>query len=704
VLLKQLNNAGVHKRAGNEILTETDKQRLLHYLQASHEASLAERKKITLIKNSTAEIRQADATGRLRTIQIKMRKKGAFINKNDEPALAVGSASEEAAARCDAEYLKAIARTAAEQAEPHRKKQVEHAVKLPSANTQTKTEVKAKIDEKNEVKVESAKNLEEFRYKAPTEVKTNRVKMTARKKFLASNKSKIASLSISNTTILSKTVSVSTDFPRFVALSENLQYFSKKIQLDSNLTDGLLTARVVGEFSAGKTRLLSELFGHQIPESLMPISSLEPQTRLQLEITYGDAPALSLVEREQDYQPAHVVRQLSEFPDRQKLSDLDPMRYRLRLAVNEPRLILHEGDGYNEDKSPKRLFLIDTPGWSSGDDELAEQEASALMTGYHNLALVYVSQAGRLDGVVNADHLRDFMSALADADFLDMDRAKLLLVITRCPGADASRIEKRARDLVHRLWNELGRDDDELSLDVFCVDFHAMSIEALQQFREGFWRSLLEPLKQPAQPVGHPWVATLRRWPEAWDLRPGLRASAQVLERAKTLLLKARQDDEFVAGMNMYRLTGLDGDAIRKKVSTAWARQLGGDPVDLAAWSLPELPSDHPLSDWWSNYWLPQLSQALAPVEGFLGTARQAINRLTPDIEDLKDYFLSELDRPHFQALSALEGSFSCLVDTAQDLIDEPAAEKRLATLFTLSLLQARYEDYYAQHAASATR
>ena len=486
-------------------------------------------------------------------------------------------------------------------------------------------------------------------------------------------------------------------FPRTQALQHCLQAFDERMR--PQLTDGCLTARVVGEFSAGKTRLLSELFGHQIPEPLMPISSLERQTRLQLEITYGDAPALSLVEREQDFHSARQIRQLNEFPNRQQLADFDPMSHRLRLAVNEPRLILHEGDGYSNDKTPKRLFLIDTPGWSSGDDELAEQDASALMTGHHNLALVYVSQAGRLDGVVNADHLRDFMSALADADFLELTQAKLLLVITRCPLAEAPRMQQLAHKLVHRLWAELGRDVSELSLDLFCVDFHSMSAEDLHQFRDGFWRSLLEPLKQPFQHDGHPWVATLRRWPDDWDLRPGLRTSAQLLDRARTLLRQARQDHEFVAGMNMYRLTGLDSAALRKKVATAWLRQLGCDHSELGSWSVPALPDEHPLSDWWSGYWQQQLGQMLAPVRDFFDSALQAIDRLTPDVQDLKDYLQAELNQPHARALSALNSSFGCLVETAQELLDEPAEEKRLATLFTLSLLQSRYEDYYAQYA-----
>ena len=44
----------------------------------------AERKKITLVKKSTTEIKQADATGRARTIQVEVRKKRTFVKRDDE--------------------------------------------------------------------------------------------------------------------------------------------------------------------------------------------------------------------------------------------------------------------------------------------------------------------------------------------------------------------------------------------------------------------------------------------------------------------------------------------------------------------------------------------------------------------------------------------------------------------------------------------
>ena len=83
-LLEQLSAAGVPKTAGTDVVTETDKQKLLGHLKASHGTAGAERKKITLVKKSTTEIKQADATGRARTIQVEVRKKRTFVKRDDE--------------------------------------------------------------------------------------------------------------------------------------------------------------------------------------------------------------------------------------------------------------------------------------------------------------------------------------------------------------------------------------------------------------------------------------------------------------------------------------------------------------------------------------------------------------------------------------------------------------------------------------------
>lgn len=85
-LLDQLKAAGVAKSSASDVLTEGDKQKLLSHLQASHGTASPERKKITLVKKSTTEIKQADATGKARTIQVEVRKKRTFVKRDEDEA------------------------------------------------------------------------------------------------------------------------------------------------------------------------------------------------------------------------------------------------------------------------------------------------------------------------------------------------------------------------------------------------------------------------------------------------------------------------------------------------------------------------------------------------------------------------------------------------------------------------------------------
>ena len=122
-----------------------------------------------------------------------------------------------------------------------------------------------------------------------------------------------------------------------------LQSFATHMTKFQQISDGLLTARVIGEFSAGKTRFLRELLGDSIPPALYPVSSLERQTRLPMEITYGPEPELTLVQRANDYEindKARTLQTLTEFPDREATVQYDPLQHRLRLAIPENRLIL----------------------------------------------------------------------------------------------------------------------------------------------------------------------------------------------------------------------------------------------------------------------------------------------------------------------------------------------------------------------------
>ncbi|CDS49178.1 Translation initiation factor 2 [Polaromonas sp. CG9_12] len=97
-LIEQLTSAGVAKSQASDPLSESDKQKLLGYLHASHGTVAADRKKITLMKKSTSEIKQADSTGKARTIPVQTIKKRTFIRREDETDLAIEDAQPGAAA------------------------------------------------------------------------------------------------------------------------------------------------------------------------------------------------------------------------------------------------------------------------------------------------------------------------------------------------------------------------------------------------------------------------------------------------------------------------------------------------------------------------------------------------------------------------------------------------------------------------------
>ena len=86
LLLTQLRAAGVEKSSDADVLSKEDKDKLLGHLRRAHGAAPdGEKKKITLTRKETTEIKQADATGRSRTIQVEVRKKRTFIKREEAP-------------------------------------------------------------------------------------------------------------------------------------------------------------------------------------------------------------------------------------------------------------------------------------------------------------------------------------------------------------------------------------------------------------------------------------------------------------------------------------------------------------------------------------------------------------------------------------------------------------------------------------------
>src|SRR4051794_33851388 len=98
-LLEQLQSAGVSKASTNDSLTESDKARLRDPLRTSQgTATSTERKKISLTRKSTSEIKQADSSGRARAIQVEVRKKRTFVKRDDAAPAAADDGAAAAAA------------------------------------------------------------------------------------------------------------------------------------------------------------------------------------------------------------------------------------------------------------------------------------------------------------------------------------------------------------------------------------------------------------------------------------------------------------------------------------------------------------------------------------------------------------------------------------------------------------------------------
>ncbi|HJD44846.1 MAG TPA: translation initiation factor IF-2 associated domain-containing protein, partial [Candidatus Paenalcaligenes intestinipullorum] len=96
-VLEQLRAAGVELKSVNDSVTEADKAKLMESLRRSRGGN--ESNKLTLTRRKTSEIRQADGSGRSRTIQVETRKRRVFV-KRDTSELAAEAAK---AAKAEAE-------------------------------------------------------------------------------------------------------------------------------------------------------------------------------------------------------------------------------------------------------------------------------------------------------------------------------------------------------------------------------------------------------------------------------------------------------------------------------------------------------------------------------------------------------------------------------------------------------------------------
>jgi len=89
-VLEQLRSIGIEKKELTDTLTDKEKKALLDHIEKTPAPTDASgRKKITLTKRETSEIRQSDSAGRTRTVQVEVRKKRVLVKQDETPVVEV---------------------------------------------------------------------------------------------------------------------------------------------------------------------------------------------------------------------------------------------------------------------------------------------------------------------------------------------------------------------------------------------------------------------------------------------------------------------------------------------------------------------------------------------------------------------------------------------------------------------------------------
>jgi translation initiation factor IF-2 len=131
LLLDQLKSAGVEKQAAEDLLSAGDKAKLLEGLQKAHGSDSGDKKRITITRKQTTEIKQADATGKARTIQVEVRKKRVLVKRDtpevsaEAPAPAESVISEQEVKRREEEARRQAELVARQEAEARARQEAE---------------------------------------------------------------------------------------------------------------------------------------------------------------------------------------------------------------------------------------------------------------------------------------------------------------------------------------------------------------------------------------------------------------------------------------------------------------------------------------------------------------------------------------------------------------------------------------------------
>lgn len=468
------------------------------------------------------------------------------------------------------------------------------------------------------------------------------------------------------------------------------------------------TIRIIGEFSSGKTRLITELFGEYLPEALMPISSRECQTMLPLEITYGEEPTLNLIKRVCDEASSTVLQPLKHFPDRDELKQiyarLDTKQHRLKLTLPEPKLCIQK-DEIEEGEIPKRITLIDMPGWNN-DDFDADRDKEKVVDKW-TFGLIYVLAATRIDSQHNQKELMTLLELLQD-EAMFVGNPTLLVVITHC---DESFKQKAIESMGRRLESiKTELDYKELKVKIQCVDFAILSLEQKIAFKQQFWENLFAGWKGYAEFNKKTREIDIGRYIGTWRPQKDFEQIRNVVLEAERIVSNfINKTGAFVPTMNYARLVGLRSSTeCRDKLWHEWQKTLG--KVDLtqpfAKQIHPLIMEKNPFCHWWNMFFVAPIQDALKRVDNLLNEADQTfeqVYRVVKEAEadptgarfDLNEYLSNKLKAKHQETRLFFEKQTQLLLD-AQLLLNaairSATPEQALATLMVMTSVREVFE------------
>gem|GEM_PF-2593618 len=454
--------------------------------------------------------------------------------------------------------------------------------------------------------------------------------------------------------------------------------------------DTSITVRIVGEFSAGKTRLLRELLTGLAPDRLLPVSRLARETLVPLEVTYGERVGLWQIQRESDFdtEPQHI-REWDHFPTREELkaANGDLSGQRLRLTIPKTELLLNRNPTSEEQSnSLHRVYLIDTPGWNAGEI------LPDTFFGDDIMASVYVVAASRIDAADNHQELVRFLEELYDQSTF-VDRENLMVYVTHW------RIDANEQPST-RPWQQAFEDrimqaadvagfDDTLLQPVHYLDFDRMDASAKRQFQIEFWNRLRQGMTD-AQPK----PMSIQDQIDQWDIYPQLLALSDQVSQGRRFL-QGFADQDLTPGLNMTRLNVYPQASWAERIQKAMTTALPALDCLTTPVSMSPLAEGHPLAGWWNNVLSPRLIAGFNALRQCCLALIDAANQVTETDDDLNQALKAAVWPIYLETADQFRWCDSLFPSALQAAMNNRVKLCRIvATLLAITIGQAEIEQF----------